>query len=391
MEARGNKDLLRDKKIAIVGAGPGGLTLARLLQLKGADVKVYERDFGEDARVQGSVVDLHYESGLKVIKAAGLVDAFKEAYMPNADKFRIVDKQAHVFYDEENRPDETFGDVNFRPEIDRGALRKVLLASLQPDTVVWDSHFDHMDEVDESWQLYFKGGKKATADIVIGADGARSKIRPYVTSIKSIYSGTTIIQGEIDRPQEKCPGAYALLNKGNLIALSDGRSISAQPRGDGGMTFYASARFAEDWVKNTGIDHSNKDDTCAFLVEFFAGWNPVFFELFNACDHYVIRQLNYFPLNQEWESKPNVTIIGDAAHLMPPSGEGVNTAMLDALDLSEYLTDGTHNNLQAAIAMFEKLMRARGSNLAVEALEYNELLYSENALTDIVRMFTQPA
>lgn len=66
--------LLENKKIAIIGGGPGGLTLARLLQLKGATVKVYERDFSQKARVQGAIVDLHYESGLKVIKAARLTE-----------------------------------------------------------------------------------------------------------------------------------------------------------------------------------------------------------------------------------------------------------------------------------------------------------------------------
>ena len=81
---------LQDKEIAIVGGGPGGLTLARLLQLKGAKVKVYERDFSKEARVQGAIVDLHFESGLKVIEAADLMDAFRANYMPGADQYRMV-------------------------------------------------------------------------------------------------------------------------------------------------------------------------------------------------------------------------------------------------------------------------------------------------------------
>ena len=70
--------LLKNKQIAIVGGGPGGLTLARLLQLKGANVKVYERDINKDARVQGTTLDLHEESGLKALRHAQLLDEFKK-------------------------------------------------------------------------------------------------------------------------------------------------------------------------------------------------------------------------------------------------------------------------------------------------------------------------
>ena len=72
------KNLISAKKIAIVGGGPGGLTLARLLQMRGADVKVYERDASRESRVQGAIVDLHFESGLKVIEQADLMDALKQ-------------------------------------------------------------------------------------------------------------------------------------------------------------------------------------------------------------------------------------------------------------------------------------------------------------------------
>jgi 2-polyprenyl-6-methoxyphenol hydroxylase-like FAD-dependent oxidoreductase len=64
------------KKIAVIGGGPGGLTLARLLQQSGAQVIVYERDRSRSARVQGSALDLHEGSGLAALEAAGLIEAF---------------------------------------------------------------------------------------------------------------------------------------------------------------------------------------------------------------------------------------------------------------------------------------------------------------------------
>ena len=85
--------MLSEKNIAIVGGGPGGLTLARLLQMKGAQVKVYERDFSQTARVQGAIVDLHFDSGLKAMEATGLMEAIKANYMKDADKYRLLDPQ----------------------------------------------------------------------------------------------------------------------------------------------------------------------------------------------------------------------------------------------------------------------------------------------------------
>jgi 2-polyprenyl-6-methoxyphenol hydroxylase-like FAD-dependent oxidoreductase len=361
--------LLANKKIAIVGGGPGGLTLARLLQHKGAAVKVYERDYSAAARVQGAIVDLHFDSGLKVIKAAGLMDAFKANYMPGADKFRLLDKDATILFDEPDHGPGDFDDERFRPEIDRGALRDLLINSLAPETVVWDSQLVSMEAVNNTWKLIFKNGTTAVADLVIGADGYRSKIRPYVTDITERYSGATIIQGEIDDPEKDCPHMHALVNKANLVAMGMGKTIAAQPRGDGGLTFYAASLFPEDWVNTCGIDFNNSRQVYDYLVGFFEGWDPVYYTLFKACRQFVLRPLNYFPLDQNWQAKANITLLGDAAHLMPPSGEGVNTAMLDALDLSGCLTSGEFNDLQTAIAAYEQQMRARAAVLGQEALE----------------------
>lgn len=379
------KNLISEKKIAIIGGGPGGLTLARLLQMRGADVKVYERDASRASRVQGAIVDLHFESGLKVIEQADLMDAFKANYIVGADRYRVFEKDGTIRLDEHNKAATgTFGDVYFRPEIDRGALRNILLDALKPDTIVWDSQFVSMSREGEGWLLNFKNGSSARADLVIGADGARSKIRPYVTDITTIYSGVTIIQGEIDHPATACPEMHTLMANGNLAVLGEEKSISAQPRGDGGLTFYASAKYPENW----GEDFTANEEIYDFLLEFYKGWHPTFLTLFKATDKLIIRPLNYFPLDQSWEAQANITLIGDAAHLMPPSGEGVNTAMLDALDLSHYLCNGEYPDLQSAIAAFEKHMRARGRLLAQEALDGNEIMYGPHALEALLELLS---
>src|SRR6478735_5144913 len=185
---------LQDKKIAIIGGGPGGLTLAKLLQLAAAqnafEVKVYERDLNKNARVQGSPLDLHEESGLAALSKANLLSEFKNNFMPGADRKKIMNEHAEVLLsDHETKVEEDFGNPHFRPEIDRGVLRKILLESLQPETIVWGSHFLSMDKQNEGWLLHFKNGNAVYADIVIAADGANSKIRPYITSTKAFYSG----------------------------------------------------------------------------------------------------------------------------------------------------------------------------------------------------------
>jgi 2-polyprenyl-6-methoxyphenol hydroxylase-like FAD-dependent oxidoreductase len=382
--------LLKNKHVAIVGGGPGGLTLARLLQAKGADVKVYERDHSRNARVQGSIVDLHYESGLKAIDAAGLTEAFKASYMPGADRYRILDKHGRICYDEHNAgPAVGFGHEDFRPEIDRGALRSLLLDSLQENTVIWDSQFLSMKQAGDRWQLAFANGTGATADFVIGSDGARSKIRPYLSDSPYLYSGVTIIQGEVNDPQRDCPEVAELLNRANVMAFSDGKNVAIQPRGDGGLTFYASALYPEDWVESSGLDFRDNEAVSAYLERFYESWNAVFFRLFKASAHFVPRKLKYVPPCQHWDAQSNLTLIGDAAHLMPPSGEGVNTAMLDALDLSENLGSDEYCDLQSAIAAYEIRMRSRARTQAEEAIEGIRSMHNENALAEMIAQFEQ--
>ncbi len=361
--------LLTNKNIAIVGGGPGGLTLARLLQMKGIHVKVYERDVNKDARVQGAIVDLHFDSGLKAIEAAGLTEAFKANYMQGAERIRSANQDLSIIDDEVNDANVSFGHPHFRPEIDRGVLRNVLLDSLLPDTVIWDCQFVGMQQVNGSWQIRFKNGTVALADIVIGADGYRSKIRPYVSNSQELYSGVAFIQGEVEFPEKDCPEMFRLVDNANFMARGTGKTIAIQPSGNGSrLTFYTASLYPENWMEVCGINFNNSDEAAAYLVSFFHDWNPMFFTLFNACKQFVPRPLNYFPLDQQWETKSNVTLIGDAAHLMPPSGEGVNTAMLDTLDLCESLTNSVFETIEGALAAYEKQMWERAQILLEESL-----------------------
>ncbi len=381
--------LIDDKRIAIVGGGPGGLTLARLLQIKGADVKVYERDLNKDVRVQGATLDLHTESGLKALEMAGLLDAFKENYRPGADKIRVVDNNGVIFFDEHIQEKEgDFGDDYFRPEIDRGPLRHILLGSLQPGTVVWDSQFLTMSPVGGGWQLGFKNGTTAMADIVTAADGANSKIRPFITPIMPFYTGVTALEGSVYDAATAVPRINELLKGGKIFAFGGGKCLIVSAKGDGSLAFYTSRMKEEGWVKDSGIDFTDKAQVLNWFRQDFAEWGSLWNELFEQAQvPFVPRPIYSMPLNQAWSAQPNLTMLGDAAHLMPPfAGEGVNMAMLDALELSECLTDEQFLNVRSAIAAYEERMRVRAAEAARESLENGEWMHAEGAMGRMVEM-----
>lgn len=386
--------LLQHKQIAIIGGGPGGLTLARLLQLKGADVKVYERDLNKDARVQGSPLDLHEHSGLAALRAADLLEEFKENYLPGADKTTLTNEKAEVFLsDHETEQTEDFGHEHFRPEIDRGALRKILLDSLKPETVIWDSHFLSMEKQGDGWLLHFKNKTRVYADFVIGSDGANSKIRPYITDIKSFYTGITMLEGTVYAGEKSIPQVAALLRGGKIMAFGNQQNILMGQKANDVVGFYFSFKADENWASSSGLDFSNKTQLLKWFENKYSDWNSIWRELIENSEMPLVpRPIQCMPFDQTWNALPNLTIIGDAAHVMPPfAGEGVNMAMLDALELSENLHSDKYHTLQEAISDYEINMRERASRIARESLENGEKMHNENSLKTMLDFFDAPS
>lgn len=381
--------LIKGKKIAIVGGGPGGLTLARLLQLQGANVKVYERDFSAAARVQGTTLDLHDGSGLKALHQAELMDEFKNNYRPGADQKIIVNEQAEIFFSDHEKQEENFGSEHFRPEIDRGPLRKMLLESLHPETVVWDSQFSAMQKYNDGWLLQFRNETSVFADIVIGADGANSILRDYITPIKPFYVGITGLEGTVNNPEERVPNLIKLSKGGKILALGKGKTFTSNLKGDGSLGFYLTLKINEDWARNGEFNFSDKNQVLAWFKYEFLEWAPIWNEFLNNAETpFIPRPIYCMPLNQTWETQHNLTLIGDAAHLMPPfSGEGVNMAMLDAVELCNCLCNKKFINLQDAIAEYENKMLKRATDSAKVALTNGDLMHSENGLENIISLF----
>ncbi|HEV8515882.1 MAG TPA: NAD(P)/FAD-dependent oxidoreductase [Cyclobacteriaceae bacterium] len=383
--------LFKNKKVAIIGGGPGGLTLARLLQLQVADVKVFERDKDQSVRQQGATLDLHEDSGLLAIRKAGLLEEFKKLFRPGADIMRITDSQATILLDGhlEEKTD-TFGDEARRPEIDRGPLRDLLINSLQEGTIVWNSKFTELKPNSNGWDIHFENGNSVYADLVIAADGDNSKIRKYITDIQPIYSGVTIVEGNIYNAKKNAPKLWELTKGGKVFAMGGCKTIILSAKGEGSLSFYTGTKENEDWVKTSGIDFEDKHQVYDWFKLRFADWSNDWHELFETDESYFVPRPQYhFPLDQHWKTLPNLTMLGDAAHRMPPyAGEGVNQAMKDALELAEALTESDFKNAVDAIASFEKKMCERASEITQETLENTERMHSENSLKIMLEFFT---
>ncbi|MGI4867596.1 MAG: FAD-dependent oxidoreductase [Janthinobacterium lividum] len=382
--------LLQHKRVAIIGAGPGGLTLARLVQQQGIEVHVYERDASAHVRPQGSTLDLHHDTGLQALATAGLLEEFKQYYRPGADKTRVLNAQQDILLDDHaQKTTADFGDAHFRPEIDRGPLRDMLVASLHPETVVWDARFVDMQPAGEGWEIQFENGSRAYADVVVAADGANSKVRTYVTDTPPVYAGVTFLEGTIPQAAEQAPALWQLVKGGSLFALENGQFISFLAKGDGTLLYWIWLLKPEDWLTTSGIDFTSRAAVATWFQQEFSTWSPQWQALF-ASDALTItpRRTYYYPTDHPWPTQPNLTLLGDAAHSMPPNGEGVNQAMADALDLYEALCLGQFATIAQAIAAFEATMGKRVAVVAAETRQLLAMMHAENNQQLFVDFFT---
>lgn len=367
--------------VTIIGAGLGGLTLARVLHVHGITAEVYEAEASPAARAQGGMLDIHRDNGQLAVAAAGLAAEFTALIHHGGEATRILDQTGAVLYDE---PDTGTGG---RPEVPRGELRRILLESLPPGTVRWGRKATGARALPGGrHEVSFADGTSAVAELLAGADGAWSRVRPLLSPAVPEYTGTSYIETYLHDADRRHPAAARAVGSGGMAALAPGQGIQAHREPGAVLHTYVALSRPADWF--AAIDFSDGAAAAARVAAEFDGWAPGLTELITGGDTPpVLRPLHTLPPAHRWEPVPGVTLLGDAAHLMPPSGEGANLAMYDGSQLGEALA-ACPGDPQAALARHEQAMFGRAAAEAADAAGLQELMLGPGAPQSMVGFFT---
>ena len=367
------------KSVTIIGAGLGGLMLARVLRVHGITSTIYEAEASPTARGQGGMLDIHEENGQRALKDAGLFDEFTKLVHPGGQQSRVLDMHGKVLFD---HPDDGTGG---RPEVPRGELRRILIESLSDGAIRWDHKVTSISALGSGQHLVkFANGTTAAADLLVGADGAWSKVRPLISSAKPAYSGISFIETYLrDADANHKPTADAV-GGGSLFAVAPGKGVQAHREPGQVLHAYIALKRAEEWFER--IDFSDRAAACAAIAAEFDGWAPELTALIASADTVpVLRMLHTLPADHRWDRVPGVTLVGDAAHLMIPSGEGANLAMYDGAELGKAIAH--EDDIETALSVYERELFARSAAAAVDATGMMDVLFGADAPQSLLDFF----
>lgn len=370
--------------ITIIGAGLGGLTLARVLHVHGIPSKIYEAELSAEARTQGGQLDIHEHNGQAALDAAGLTDEFRAIIHAGGAASRVLDQHAAVLLDE---PDDGTGT---RPEVLRGDLRRILIDSLPDYTIEWGRKVDTVRSLgDDRHELTFVDGSTVTTDLLVGADGAWSKIRPLLSDAKPEYVGTTFVETYLYDVDEKHSAAAEAVGDGAMYAPAPGKAIAAHREAGDIVHTYVQLNRPAEWF--AGIDFTDAAAATARVAAEFDCWAPELTALITDGETAPIpRAIHALPDEHRWDRVPGVTLLGDAAHLMAPSGQGANLAMFDGAELGKAIA--THpDDIEGALAEYEEAMFVRSASESADSHVILDLCLGEGAPYSLVDFFTGAA
>lgn len=361
-------------KIALIGAGPTSLTLAAILHRHNIPFTIFEA--ATELRHQGGTLDLHPQTGQQALREAGLWDEFVKYARPESDCMKVVELESgEVLWDENAGDGKHQGEKSVeeslegRPEIDRKWLIEITYGALPEGCVKWGKKLSHVTarpDDENKHDLHFADGSTEEAfDLIVGGDGAWSKVRSYLTDVTPQYSGISAIELWNDDVRSE-PWLLEYVGAGSCFAFAEGSAVISQRQGDGSLRTYACLRVPEKFISECGIDWSDGDAALEQFVEGHFGHASSDLKrvLRLSKDKLVPRALYELPIGFSYTHRAGVTLIGDAAHVMTPfAGVGVNVGMTDALVLAKEIIaslEGQKTLDQAIVAYEEELWpRAR--------------------------------
>ncbi|KAF9695520.1 hypothetical protein EKO04_006418 [Ascochyta lentis] len=327
--------------IAIIGAGPGGCMLARLLHQSSILCTIFEGETSINYRSQGGTLDLRSTTGLAAVKAAGLWEQFQQHARYDGESLLVTDKTLTTWVRRKPGNKDNHSKLQEAPEIDRAVLRKMLVESLPADCVRWGWKLASVRETNSSGlELCFTNGEVVSGfDLIVGADGAWSKTRTLLSPDKPHYSGLGGWSMQVSNAKVDAPEAYAFVNRGSVFSYSDGKGVIGQQLGDGSLNVSYYGPYPEDFTVQCGFDAENLSFAKQYMLKELEEWVPQLRNLIkSASDGLVWRSLYELPVGWTWPHKKGITLLGDAAHVMTPfSGIGVNAAFHDAMELAKQI------------------------------------------------------
>ncbi|WP_435154103.1 FAD-dependent oxidoreductase [Amycolatopsis sacchari] len=367
--------------VTIIGAGLGGLTLARVLWVHGIPSVVYEAEPSPTARAQGGMLDIHDYNGQLALEAAGLVDEFRGLVLHGRQAFRVLDRDGNVLFDKAD--DGTGG----RPEALRADLRRMLLDALPSGTVHWGHKVTGARALgDGRHEVSFADGSTATTNLLVGADGAWSRIRPLLTDATPEYVGTSFVETYLYDAETCHPATAEAVGGGSMVANGPTPDVAINAHRENGDTLHAYMQLTRplDWF--AAIDFTDPAAATTRIAAEFEGWAPELTALITGSDTApVLRPHHTLPIGHRWERQPGVTLVGDAAHLTAPNGEGANLAMLDGAELAQALA-AHPDDTEAALAEYEEAMFTRSAAPFDEALVM-ESLFGDDIPEQLAELF----
>lgn len=368
--------------IAIIGGGLGGLTLARVLHVNGIESAVFEAEDPASVRGQGGMLDIHEASGQAALHAAELHEQFQTLIHTGGQATRMTDHRGVVYVDQQ---DDGTGD---RPEVQRGRLRDLLLRSLQPGAVRWAKRATAARPLEDGQhEVQFADGTAITTDVLVGADGAWSRIRPLVSAAVPAYTGVSLIEADLLDADRRHPAGAELVGGGFFLSFGGHKALFAHREPDGGLHVDIALEAAEDWLH--GIDFTDVQAAKRTLLDCFEDWDESFHPLIADADGALVpRPVRTLPVGHRWDRTEGVTLLGDAAHLMSPfAGEGANVAMLDGAELGNEIA-GHGGDTEAALTAYEQKLFPRGAASAAESDANLKRMFGDDPLANLLSAHT---